>query len=89
MNKTTMDNVIKYWLNNQPAINTTKNLKSDGLTLIYYETPIGETDEFGEKKIFNYTAKGLGFITMKTSQLVNKCFRLLQLHQKNVRESLL
>ena len=65
-NKRTIDSVIYHWLRGKAE--KAGSLWTDGESIYSYRMPIGYTNEDRRKILWNYTAKGLGFVSQTTSQ---------------------
>ncbi|MBT5636966.1 MAG: hypothetical protein HOJ16_00110 [Candidatus Peribacter sp.] len=73
MRKTTNENIPYYWEKNQAARNGNGSYTTDGTKLYSYALMIGDTNEKGEKILFDYRAgTTLGMQSMTTSQHVSK-----------------
>ena len=69
-NRRTIDSSIYRWLLDKEE--KTKSVWTDGKTIYSYEKPVGYTDDLGRKILWNYTAKGLGYVSHNTSHHVNR-----------------
>ncbi len=71
--KTTNENIPYYWEKNQAARNSNGSYTTDGTKLYSYALMIGDTNEKGEKILFDYRAgTHFGMRSMTTSQHVSK-----------------
>jgi hypothetical protein len=63
--------VAESWLNGNPAQNSSKKYRTDGLCLYSFDLLIGTTDRNGNKIALDYTKAGGYFISASTSKHVS------------------
>lgn len=70
MIKTTNENIPYYWSINVEATNYNGSFYTDGKDIFSYNLLIGKT-ESNKKLVYDYTARGLGFVSKTTSKHVS------------------
>ena len=63
--------VAESWINGNPAQNSSKKYRTDGLCLYSFDLLIGTTDRNGNKIALDYTKTGGYFISASTSKHVS------------------